>query len=236
MNPQDIPLQGLWWSCELNGYRPNPDESTYVAEEYASLPPLPKRLLGKDFEWLKSQPMPPNHLSDPRLIGPKLEWWLQNYDAWKSAAAEKIGQFKSIAKSNRLAIPREFCRFLGNADLVCRIRAAADGYFQFPNSVLPWPFDESWSLIHFFSDSQDCFWWYLLVSEKDDHCVVTSTDIYTDARRKDETKIENWWFCEKSFESFVIRLWIENEIWFKLSFENERLDAIQQEYVNHYRK
>lgn len=180
--------------------------------------------------------MPPTHLSDPRLIGPRLKWWQENYDDWKSAAAEKIEQFRSIAATKRVTIPREFYKFLGNADLVCRIRTAADGYFQFPNSVLPWPFNEAWSLIHFFSDSQDCFWWYLLVNDNHDHCVVASTDLYYDVNRKDGTNIDNWWFCEESFESFVIRLWIENEIWFKLSFENEPLDVIQQEYVNHYRK
>ena len=235
MNPQDIPLEPRWWSCELKGYRPRQDDSTYVSERYESLPPLPTSLLGKDFEWLKSQPIPPKGLEDPRLIGPRLEWWRQGYNTWKTVATEKIGNIKSIAVSNRVTIPREFYDFIGNADLVSRIRTFDDSYFMLPQAMLPWPPNEAWSLIPFLSDSTDTLWWYLLVDDKHDHCVVAQDRCAPDPPRTDKTQVDNWWFCEESFESFVLRFWIENEIWFRLSFEETTLDVVQQEYVNHYR-
>jgi hypothetical protein len=73
-------------------------------------------------------------------------------------------------------------------------------------------------LVRFLADSQGCIFWYLyMTSDGGDHAVVASPGFYG-------TELEGWQdekpnpdeivFSAGSFEEFLCRFWLENEIRF----------------------
>lgn len=92
-------------------------------------------------------------------------------------------------------------------------------------------------LVRFLADSQGCLFWYLyLTADGSDHAVVASPGFYG-------TEAEEWQeeppdpgeiaFSAESFEGFMCRFWLENEIWFAGYEETPISDACHQ-YIERY--
>lgn len=102
-------------------------------------------------------------------------------------------------------------------------------------------------LARFLSDSQGCLFWYVyLPPDGEDHAVVSSPDFYG-ARFEEEgyyggrwssgipeRELENLSFAAGSFEEFMCRFWIENEIWFA-GFEKREIPEAGRKYLESYR-
>jgi uncharacterized protein (TIGR02996 family) len=214
------PFPGWWWFVRLEGYRDIDD--TYAPFRYESLPPLPVKALGRGFQWL-------NKGKEKRQQG-----------AWDRKWQKKLDQLGGQAAELGLTLPRVFHEFMGNEGLRRRVRSCTDCYFTWPRRIVESPAGEGGYLLRFYSDSQDCLHWYLYLSRPKYHCVVASEGLFGgDDWAEDDEDIDDesgeFWFCAPSFEAFVYRSWIENEIWYALSHDHDPLTAEEEAYLSHYR-
>ncbi|MGI0490179.1 hypothetical protein ACN4EG_00090 [Alkalinema pantanalense CENA528] len=158
-----------------------------------------------------------------------------------------------------LRLPPAWVQFLKSAELFCRIRSVTCCYFELGESFIPFPVEqtgENGYLMLFLSDSQSCVLWYLYINPVGEHCVISSNrrlypGIFEDQQTEKEELGDNWdedldaihlHFCASSFEEFIYRFWIENEIWFKVQpprqceiHREAPLSEAQQAYADHYR-
>ena len=119
------------------------------------------------------------------------------------------------AKRHGITLPKEFVTFIGTQALHVHIRSVTACFLDVAESVLPFA---NGYLIRFLADQQGCAFWYLYTNENSsDHCIVSSYD-YFDADDMDyeidelkETDFQVW---AESFEAFLSRFWLENEILF----------------------
>ena len=119
------------------------------------------------------------------------------------------------AERNSLTLPPEFVRFIRTPAWHKHLRSVTACYLNLAETVLPF---EKGFLLRFLHDQQGCAFWYLYLSASGlDHCVVSSGE-YFDADDMDyeieELKETDFHIWETSFERFLSRFWIENEILF----------------------
>ena len=234
MLAEKSPLPIGWPLSELKGYREPPNSSTYTYFEYDELALLPEDQFRGEFQWLARQPECSNVAEDD------VEYWLEYVDELRANAAKKLPSLKTKAERIGLSIPESFLTFMGNAKLIGRIRSCTDCYFEHSQRIAPNPNGDGY-FIHFLSDSQGCIFWNLFVEPSGDHCVVASSGYYfgdnwdpADPYHGNESG--KLFFCSPSFESFVYRFWLENEIWYQLSWHKRPLTELQQRYVDYYRQ
>jgi hypothetical protein len=136
-----------------------------------------------------------------------------------------------------LKLPESFTTFMESPDLHARIRSTTDCFLDLCPEAIQSPIG-SGNLVRFLADSQGCLFWYLyLTADGSDHAVVASPGFYG-------TEAEEWQeeppdpgelaFSAESFEAFMCRFWLENEIWFAGYDEMPMPDACQ-EYIKRYR-
>lgn len=119
------------------------------------------------------------------------------------------------AENHHLTLPSEFVTFMRTPEWHMHLRSVTACYLNLAESLLPFA---NGFLLRFLHDQQECAFWYLyLNADGSDHCVVSSYE-YFDADYMDydideltETDFHIW---ETSFERFMSRFWIENEILF----------------------
>ncbi|MBD2327229.1 hypothetical protein [Alkalinema sp. FACHB-956] len=170
----------------------------------------------------------------------------------------QVAVIEEKASELGLRLPPAWVQFLKSAELFCRIRSVTCCYFELGESFIPFPVEqtgENGYLMLFLSDSQSCILWYLYINPAGEHCIISSNrrlypGIFEDEQTEKENLGEDWdeeWdaihfhFCASSFEEFIYRFWVENEIWFKVQpprrFAPHREDpllAAQQAYAEHY--
>jgi hypothetical protein len=122
---------------------------------------------------------------------------------------------RASAKTHGVTLPKEFVNFIGTPALHTHIRSVTACFLDVAESVLPFA---NGYLIRFLADQQGCAFWYLYVATSGtDHCVVCSYE-YFDADEMDyaidELKESAFQFWAESFEAFLMRFWLENEILF----------------------
>lgn len=217
------PFKAAWWWTDLERAglgRIRPRTGTYGEYDCATLPELPCNLTG-DFAWLRDYDPYDQHIgSDERS------------DGLSAIHAE----LREDARQKEIELPREFNSFLADSSLVQRVRTVTDCYIDLSREVLPSPVG-SGSLVRFLADSQGCLFWYLYIPTCDaPSSVVVSPGFYglpeeewqDSPPNSSEIKL-----CAPSFEAFVCRLVIENEIWFTAN-EGLPLGAMEAEYVKRY--
>jgi len=144
---------------------------------------------------------------------------LPAHDEWAigdERAAELPDQLESAlesAKENNASLPTEFVTFIRTPDWHKRLRSATGCYLDVAESLLPFA---NGYLLRFLNDQQGCAFWYIFTNaDGSDHCVVSSYE-YFDADDMDyeieELKETDFHVWASSFEGFVSRFWIENEI------------------------
>ena len=224
MLPSESPFPCHWWGTGLEdaGLRDvRPDIGTYGRYEFDLLPPAPFELRG-DFDWLASAP---DHGANS--IGVQ-------------QAAENAGSLARLREASaRLGVklPEAFTRFMESPGLQRRVRSNTDCFLDLCPEPVRSPLGGGY-LVRFLADSQGCLFWYLyLPPDGSDHAVVSSPGFYgaEEERWEDEppepTEIV---YSAESFEAFLCRFWLENEIWFA-EFERTPMPEVGREYIERYR-
>jgi hypothetical protein len=231
MVPANSPFPCRWWGTSLQGVGlddQRPDVGTYGRYDFARLPPLPFPLSG-EFAWLTAAPA---HRQSIRT----------------QYAAQIPGALRFLRESaSRMGVklPDTFTKFMDSASLQDRVRSATDCSIDLCSEPVRSPIGGGW-LVHFLADSQGCRFWYLyLTADGSDHAVVSSPDLYSTDLEPSEDDEEQWEqeepdpaaiaFCAESFESFLGRYWLENEIFFAHFRQTPMPDAARQ-YIEDYRK
>jgi uncharacterized protein (TIGR02996 family) len=223
------PFPSAWWSIGLKGLRER--RGTYTLYPYDSLPALPVESLRGEFRWLRNCD-PLDRIGDVEL------------QEWQASQPAEIAHVVAAAEQLGVELPGEFLAAMRDVDLLRRMRSCTACYFNLPARVEPSPRGEGGYLVRFYSDSQSCLHWYLYVTRRGYHCVVVSREHFggapgwepepdPTAGRQDAAE---FWFCAPSFEAFLYRFWIENEIWYSLYHDHDPLTPDEQTYVDHYRR
>jgi hypothetical protein len=224
MLPQNSPFPLHWWGTSLenvglDGARP--PVGTYGRYDFAKLPPLPVELRG-DFGWLADQPVHKQH----SIADEKAE---ENADAIKEliAASSKTG----------VRLPPEFVRFMETPPLQQCVRSNTDCFLDLCPEPLRSPVGDGY-LVRFLADSQGCVFWYVYITRNEsDHAVLSSPDFYgTDEEQWQEEPPDPaaLVFCAESFEAFLCRFWLENEIWFA-EWQKTPIPQLGRLYIERYR-
>jgi hypothetical protein len=212
-----IPLKKGWVFTEIEGVRDVEISSTYHLFDYEALPPIEIEL-DENFDWLKPYP---EQISK---------------EDWEYDFSQEIKQLKKDAEEKDLEIPNSFLNFMSNGELIRRIRSNTDCYFEFGDCIEEVVESNGMNFIHFMSDSQGCFFWYLCIDKDGESCIVTSVNLYGYKNKVAPELDEVGYFCASSFEEFIFRFWIENEIWYKESWENVELNDLEKKYVRFYKE
>lgn len=226
MQPDQSPYPCAWPGVELVGLgfdALRSRQGTYGLYAFEHLPDLPSALTG-DFSWLADRPDAP-------------EWAIESGDSGSTQSA------LARLTEGMSDLPTSFLTFLASPTLQKKIRSVTACYISLSPVASPSPLGGG-RLIRFLSDQQGCVFWYLYLAESGDHAVVASPDFYgtpeeeagwSDAPR-DAGSI---WFCSQSFELFLWRYWIENEIWFAHYSDEEEpgdMPALAEAYLADYRR
>ncbi|MEV4138460.1 hypothetical protein AB0J72_40600 [Dactylosporangium sp. NPDC049742] len=220
MLAQDSPFRPFWWGVSRTPM------STYGRYEFAELPPVPFAMSG-DLGWLAAQPAP---------------------DAWGigSAPAKELPALLSACAALGLSLPPSFVKFAGDGELQRRIRSCTACFVDVSAAPVPAPAADGY-LVRFLADQQGCLYWYLYVAaDGSDHAVVCSPSHFGPSAYDDPDVPEDWddpdgepgpdevVYCGESFEAFLCRYWLENELWFADN-ESFPLPAVDAAYIEDFR-
>ncbi|MCS6863525.1 MAG: hypothetical protein NZS48_00420 [Gemmata sp.] len=211
-----------------------PDVGTYGQYEFDRLPPLPFEMRG-DFAWLAQRPAFDHNIGEERA----------------AEIAFALPKLRDAANRLGIRLPESFTRFMGSPELHQRVRSNTDCYLNLCDELVRSPIGGGW-LVRFLADSQGCRFWYLyLTPDGSDHAVVSSRDFYGSETEQwqdeplDPSETEQWQdepldpseivYNAESFEAFMCRFWLENEIWYAASEKTPMLD-VGREYIERYRR
>ncbi len=203
-----------WFGQGLGDVRPG--RGTYTCYPPEELPPIRVPLSGK-FDWLRSAP---------------------EHD--RSIAADPdqtVAALDRLVAMNPAGLPRDFVEFFRSPALWRRIRSCTDCYLRVDSAAVGIRGGLG-SLIRFMSDSQDCIHWHLCLSACGTRHSVVATYFYTGSEYahlkgglphpKDITT------CAGSFEEFIYRFWLENELGYSL-YDQSSMPEGGEEYLAYYR-
>jgi uncharacterized protein (TIGR02996 family) len=224
------PLPSAWNNFGLGALRPA--EGTYGRWHYHSLPALPVDELRGEFQYL------PARRQSGRKGNP-------------ARYRQQLEQMKSDADWRGLRLPAAFVSFMSDPALHRKFPSVTDCFFTLPDDESPIrvnPSGEGWH-VHFYCDSQFCLLWDLLIHPKGGHCVIARLVDYFDRAPPDADDDQTSstgpraWFVAPSFEAFVYRVWVENQVWDAAHADFRRRSGTRppitpeiQSYMDHYRK
>jgi hypothetical protein len=206
------PFPWGWYGIGLGESRP--DEGTYTCLPYDSLPPILVPLDGT-FRWLQSA------RSDLQVMG--------------GEKAIEANLTRLLAESPA-GLPREFIEFFRSPGLWRKFRSCTDCYFNLdPGSTeIPGGLGR---LVRFISDSQGCIHWHIHISPCGKEHTVVATYRFTGSEHSDspggKPHPRDITTCAASFEEFIYRFWIENELWYAL-YCQDAMPEYGKEYLAHY--
>lgn len=225
MHPADSPFPCHWWGTSLEKAgleEARPDVGTYGRYEFPKLPPVPFDMRG-DFTWLAAAPAHAAHNIGGRMAAEN---------------AQALGELRESSAGLGVPLPAAFVKFLETPSLHQRLRSNSDCYLDLSPAPVHSPLGEG-HLIRFLADSQGCLFWYLYVTgDGSDHAVVSSPGFYgTDEEQwqDEEPDPAEIVFCAESFEVFVCRFWLENEIWFA-EWQKTPMPSVGLQYIEQYRR
>jgi len=227
MKADESPFPSGWYgtSLECVGLKEQrPNVGTYGLYEFSNLPLIDKSFDGS-FNWLDSE------VTHSRNIGNEMRTSIQKSIIELTKSCESIGT----------ELPRSFIQFLTTLHLHNCIRSATDCFLDPSNGPVQSPIGDGF-LIRFLADSQACGFWYLYIPKKiNDHCVVMSHYFFDPDYDRDNppdgfvdgVDPNEIVFCAPSFEEFLYRFWLENELSF--SYFNETQQNLSgKKYIEQY--
>jgi hypothetical protein len=209
MRRQDSPYPARWWGFGLEV----PDGATYANLDFDSLPALPFALHG-DFGWL----------ADARTF-------TQNIGVERRAVNDAaLPRVVDAAHRSGVTLPPSFLLLLRDVSVQAKFRSNTDCRLDLSGTLLR-PASGGGHLVRFLTDSQGCVFWYLHFADGGpDHAVVASPHYYGEEDYDDEEDPNDIVFCADSFETFMARFWLENELWFA-DYRKEPLPRGGAEYL-----
>jgi hypothetical protein len=178
-----------------------------------------------------------------RELDEELRWLLREPPVDKSLEGNATrADLDALVAGKTVVLPPSFLAFIGSAEPRKRIRSATDCYLRLPDSIAR--FGKGW-LITFLADSQACAFWLLYTGPEGEAVIVTeyppgfefSEEEAAMQQREPGSLASDASICAASFSEFLYRLWIENEIFFRLSVPEARapLTDEQRRYGEHFR-
>lgn len=201
-----------WIFTDIEGVRDIDEMSTYNYFQYEKLPPITISL-DDDFAWLEQE---------------------LSYGNETRSFVEKIHSFQAQVADLGLTLPQGFLHFMQDSDLHKKIQSNTACYFEMGDFIEE---INGLYLIQFLSDSQYCSLWYLCLDKEGNHAVICSPNVYGQKNYKEKFTEEIGLYVAGSFNEFIYRFWIENEIWFKVVYDEVELPPLTPEqlaYCLHY--
>lgn len=241
MKASESPFPCRWVSFDLEKAglgKVRPRSGTYARYDFSALPPLPFEFNG-DWNWLRrSQPVEPNIADDTFCLH-------KGMPPLRDRVKAALVALRAAAAVAGLQLPNSFARFFSDDALASRIRSNTDCFMDVSPGLAGAPAGGG-RFVRFLSDSQSVVFWYLYLAPSGDHAVVSSRDFYGAAEEEEEfyggddddmgrRKPDSVSFAAESFEEFMCRLWLENQIWFAAS-EGREMTAEGKQYVKAYLK
>jgi hypothetical protein len=205
----DVELPAGWYTSGLPGAECQ--HQTYCLRSIDRLPAITSDLAG-DFSWLPPVPRP-------------LRWSI-------SMTGEPPGDGRFLARTRAEAIdlPRSFVAPLASPRLLWGLRSMTGCWWSLDgDSLQPLPTSDLLA-IRFLTDQQGALFWHLLVDGTPDPPVVVSHQDFSDRETWESSPLEHVYRCAPSFEAFMYRFWIENEIGFRMH-DKEALTPEQTRYL-----
>ena len=224
MTDNNLPFLKVWWSVSLK-YRKCSD--TYGGFPYESLPPLDDSIFQGDFQWLQKMD---NNLKKRLAVYRRPEA--------ETRIKENISKIHKMADNLGIVLPKEFMKFMASEEMRLEIPSCTACYFDLPEKIVKLPIENGGYAVRFMSDQQEIFLWYLYFTVDAEPSVIVSPIIFDEEdleKIPEDALISNIHFTAPSFEKFMYRFWLENSIWYSLEGKN-KLTALQEEYINHYKK
>jgi hypothetical protein len=218
-----------WWGFELPGYRAaGADFVTYSASLETPVPPI-ERELDDSLMWLREQPVVPESLAG-------------NPASPKPTRPATAAELDLLTGDAGVRVPAAFATFVDDSDLRTRVRSCTACYLDLADRAVTAPGGQ---LVHFLSDQQWVLHWLLYAGDDGSEAVVATDRPYGfEGEAPAELTVETDSggelrpvVCAESFNEFLYRFWIENEIWFAVSGHEEgrALTDEQRRYAEHYR-
>ena len=227
-----LPYASGWFSWGLGSYRPC--NATYCLVPYESLPSIPAPLLQGTLHWLL--PLEPDLQREQQDQFPSRCWGFSP-DHWMTilASSLKLG----------IALPNTFRQLMNSPMLMERIPSCTNCYFGLSKRLVPCPGREKGFILRFLNAAQGQIAWYLYLTPQGEHCVLAGyplldmlsnpedidyiTEGITEEERSDVLEGRGIYVCASSFEEFLYRFWIENILWYKLVWYQERKPLTEEE-------
>jgi len=209
------PFPWAWYGVGLGEYPSR--TGTYNGYPYESLPPVPVPLDGT-FRWLQSV------RSDLRVMG--------------HVEAIEANLARVLAEQKTAGLPREFIEFFQSPALWRKMRSCTDCYFNLDpaSTAIPGGLGR---LVRFISDSQGCIHWHIHIAPCGTKHTVVATYHFTGSEHSDrpggKPHPRDITTCAASFEEFMYRFWMENELWWAINHQ-EAMPEHGEEYLAHYKE
>ncbi len=220
-------LPRAWWSFSLPGFREHPEPGTYSPFAYDELPPIHVPS-DPQFNWLLAKPV---H-----------DRWSLATNPYPDGSMPDLSNLPELVADAGVSFPQSFAAFIQDRRLHGGIRSSTACLLELGVHLVASSDPMRGALLHFLSDQQSCLHWCLLATTSRIHCVLVTPEpwglLYSPGEpaplELDLTE-QKVWLCADSFEEFVYRFWLENEIWFRVL--RDRLPATDEEaaYLDHYR-
>lgn len=219
MRSEQTPFPAYWWGTAIDDVAERPNIGTYGRYGFACLPPLPFQMRG-DFDWLVNRVSHKSHIGEEKAVENRV-----------SLAALKESSIRLGLK-----LPESFLKFLETPSLQEKVRSTTDCFLDLCPEPIPSPLGQGY-LVRFLADSQSCVFWYLfLAADGKDHAVVSSPGFYgtaTEDWQEEKPDASEIVFSEETFEAFMCRFWLENEICFS-QFDDSPMLEVGEAYLKRY--
>jgi uncharacterized protein (TIGR02996 family) len=198
------PFPSAWKNFGLGSLREC--QGTYGTWPYDSVPALPLDELRGEFPYLPTGR--PARGRGAEGLSPRYRREL----AWMLTEA--------AGKDVRL--PEVFVKFLSEPAWLSAFHSVTDCYFTPPNKHDPIRATPSGEGVHvpFYCDSQGCLLWDLYMPPSGGHCVIARwPDFFSPHPQRPNDPQPPYagpraWFVAPSFETFLLRVWLENQVWY----------------------
>lgn len=237
------PFRKTWTSFGIDVVRPNAPFATYSDFDYSMLPPIPDVKLDGSLDWLREE----GHVDAK---------YQEEYgrDTPEETWSDAIARLEKQAGALGLSIPEAYLTLISDYDLRKRLRSPTASFLTIPDEITEIADRENEFLMTIYQDSQSCFYWFLFWDRDRNVRVVGSeynfpryrtvekiNDAYFGSPDGLTTSWDGIWEQEGDFETFLFRLWVESEIWYRYEFdecENEddwpELTPLQVAYRDAY--
>ena len=202
-------LRTGWYTSGLPGAECQ--HQTYCLRPIDRLPPIHEALAG-DFGWLPPVPRP-------------LGWAISSVD---EPAGD--GRFLARARAEGIELPASFVTILASPRRLWSLRSMTGCWWSLDSDSLQRLPTAGTLAIRFLTDQQGALYWSLLLDGTPDPPVIVSPQDFADRETWEPLPLDHVYRCAPSFEAFVYRFWIENEIGFR-THEKEALAPEQVAYL-----